>query len=109
RSSRVMHTATAPESARRRLRPSMPLTRTSEALGSALRSPATALGVVVFVAALLSRTVWLGSAPFHPDESTVLWMALDAVRHPTLPDHGLVSTYHAYQPPGLVWTVLPFV
>jgi hypothetical protein len=36
-------------------------------------------------------------------------MALDAVRHPTLPDHGLVSTYHAYQPPGLVWTVVPFV
>jgi len=54
-------------------------------------------------ASLLSRTVWLSHAYFHPDESTVLWMALDAVRHPSLPDHGLVSSYQAFQPPGLVW------
>jgi hypothetical protein len=64
---------------------------------------------VVFAAALVSRTVWLEHAPFHPDESTVLWMALDAVHHTSLPDHGLILSYHAFQPPGLVWVVLPFV
>ena len=47
--------------------------------------------------------------PFHPDESTVLWMALDAVRDLHLPDHGLVSSFHVFQPPGLVWVTLPFV
>jgi hypothetical protein len=63
----------------------------------------------VFVATFLSRAVWLPDAPFHPDESTVLWMALNAVRHLQLPDHGLVSSYHAFQPPGLVWATMPFV
>jgi hypothetical protein len=63
----------------------------------------------VLAAAFLSRSVWLGDAQFHPDESTVLWMALDAVRDPQIPDHGLISTYHAYQPPGLVWVTMPFV
>jgi 4-amino-4-deoxy-L-arabinose transferase-like glycosyltransferase len=63
----------------------------------------------VFLGAFLSRSVWLPDAPFHPDESTVLWMALDAVRHPQLPDHGLISSYDAYQPPGLVWVTMPFV
>jgi hypothetical protein len=67
------------------------------------------LAAGVFVAAFLSRTVWLSHAYFHPDESTVLWMALDAVRHPSLPDHGLVSSYVAFQPPGLVWVTMPFV
>lgn len=63
----------------------------------------------VLAAAFLSRSVWLGEAQFHPDESTVLWMALDAVRDRQLPDHGLISTYHAFQPPGLVWVTMPFV
>jgi len=63
----------------------------------------------VFVVAFLSRSVWLSLADFHPDESTVLWMALDAVRDPQIPDHGLISTYHVYQPPGLVWVTMPFV
>lgn len=66
------------------------------------------VGVVVLCAAL-SRAVWLPGVPFHPDESTALWMALDAVRHLEIPDHGLVSSYHVYQPPGLVWTTMPFV
>jgi 4-amino-4-deoxy-L-arabinose transferase-like glycosyltransferase len=62
-----------------------------------------------FLGAFLSRSVWLPHAQFHPDESTVLWMALDAVRHAQIPDHGLVSSYNAYQPPGLVWVTMPFV
>ncbi len=36
-------------------------------------------------------------------------MALNAVRHPSVPDYGLVSSFHAFQPPGLVWVVMPFV
>jgi hypothetical protein len=36
-------------------------------------------------------------------------MALDAVRGLQFPDHGLVSSYHALQPPGLVWVTTPFV
>ena len=63
----------------------------------------------VFAATFLARALWLSQTYFHPDESTVLWMALDAVRHPTLPDHGLVSHYQAFQPPGLVWITAPFV
>jgi len=63
----------------------------------------------VLVGAFLSRSVWLSAAGFHPDESTVLWMALDAVRDTRVPDHGLISTYHVYQPPGLVWATMPFV
>ena len=35
-------------------------------------------------------------------------MALDAVRE-LLPNHGLVSSYRAFQPPGLVWAAAPFV
>jgi 4-amino-4-deoxy-L-arabinose transferase-like glycosyltransferase len=62
-----------------------------------------------FVGAILSRSVWFPDAPFHPDESTVLWMALDAVRYAQIPDHGLVSSYHVFQPPGLVWLTMPFV
>jgi hypothetical protein len=64
---------------------------------------------VVFVGAFLSRTVWFPAARFHPDESTVLWMALDAVRDVHIPDHGLVSSFLVFQPPGLVWATLPFV
>ncbi|HEY7178115.1 MAG TPA: hypothetical protein VH305_02980 [Gaiella sp.] len=63
----------------------------------------------VLVGAFLSRSVWVSDASFHPDESTVLWMALDAVRDVRIPDHGLISTYHVYQPPGLVWATMPFV
>ena len=63
----------------------------------------------VVVAAYLSRSVWMSDAGFHPDESTVLWMALDAVRDTQIPDHGLISTYHVFQPPGLVWVTMPFV
>jgi hypothetical protein len=64
---------------------------------------------VVFVGALVYRSAWLRDARFHPDESTILWMALDAVRDLQLPDHGLVSSYHVFQPPGLVWMTMPFV
>jgi 4-amino-4-deoxy-L-arabinose transferase-like glycosyltransferase len=67
------------------------------------------LGAAAFVAAFVTRSAWWWRAPFHPDESTVLWMALDAVRHPHVPDHGLVSSYHVFQPPGLVWLTTPFV
>ena len=63
----------------------------------------------VLVGAFLSRSVWVSHATFHPDESTVLWMGLDAVRDARIPDHGLISTYHVYQPPGLVWLSMPFV
>ena len=63
----------------------------------------------VFLGAVLSRSVWYPAALFHPDESTALWMALDAVRHPHVPDHGLVSSYHVLQPPGLVGLTMPFV
>ena len=63
----------------------------------------------VFLGAFVYRSAWLRDARFHPDESTVLWMALDAVRHVQLPDHGLVSSYHVFQPPGLVWVTMPFV
>jgi hypothetical protein len=63
----------------------------------------------VLVGAFLSRSVWLSDASFHPDESTVLWMALDAVRDPQIPDHGLISTYGVHQAPGLVWVTMPFV
>ena len=64
---------------------------------------------VAFVGAFVSRSVWLSEAQFHPDESTVLWMALDAVRDLRIPDHGLISTYRVFQPPGLVWVTMPFV
>lgn len=74
-----------------------------------VRSKPYALTAGVFIAAALSRDVWLSHAQFHPDESSVLWMALDAIRHHTLPDHGLISSYSAFQPPGLVWMTLPFV
>src|SRR5262249_44212462 len=79
--------------------------------GRRLRRPTTATWIVlaVFVGAFLSRAAWFYRAPFTPDASTVLWMALDAVRHPTLPDHGLVSSYHVFQPPGLVWLTMPAV
>jgi len=73
------------------------------------RWPRIALVLAVFVAALLSRVVWWSRAPFHPDESTILWMALEAVRAGALPDHGLVSSYQAFQPPGLVWVTMPLV
>lgn len=63
----------------------------------------------MFFGALVSRSVWMREAPFHPDESTVLWMALDATRGLEIPDHGLVSSYHFFQPPGLVWLTMPFV
>ena len=63
----------------------------------------------VLVGAFLSRSVWVSDAPFHPDESTVLWIALDAVRDTVIPDHGLISSYRVYQPPGLVWVTMPFV
>ena len=36
-------------------------------------------------------------------------MALDAVRDPQIPDHGLISSYHVFQPPGLVWMTMPWV
>jgi hypothetical protein len=70
---------------------------------------ATWLAGAVFVGALVSRSVWLRDAFFHPDASTVLWMALDAVRDPQLPDHGLISSNHVFQPPGLVWATMPLV
>lgn len=69
----------------------------------------TCLAGAVFLGALLSRSAWFYRAPFHPDESTVLWMALEAVRDPQIPDHGLVSSFHVFQPPGLVWMTMPFV
>ena len=53
------------------------------------RAPLWITGAVFF-GAFLSRSIWFYDAPFHPDESTVLWMALDAVRHPQIPEHGLV-------------------
>src|SRR5262249_47517530 len=52
---------------------------------------------------------WFPDARFHPDESMVLWMALDAVRNVQIPDHGLVSSYTVFQPPGFVLLTLPFV
>ena len=73
------------------------------------RDPLLVLAAAVFIASLATRTIWWSHAYFHPDESTALWMALDAVRHPVLPDHGLVSHYQAFQPPGLVWITAPFV
>ena len=73
------------------------------------RQGETLLGFAAFFAALLSRTVWLPYAPLTPDPATTLWMALDGVRNGILPDHGLVSSYHAFQPPGLVWLSMPFV
>lgn len=63
----------------------------------------------ILVGAFLSRSVWVSDAAFHPDESTALWIALEAVRDPQIPDHGLISSYHVYQPPGLVWVTMPFV
>ena len=36
-------------------------------------------------------------------------MALDGIRQLELPDHGLVSSYHVFQPPGLVWLTMPSV
>ena len=62
-----------------------------------------------FSGAFLSRSVWFPDARFHPDESMVLWMALDAVRDPQIPNHGLVSSYTVFQPPGFVWLTMPFV
>jgi 4-amino-4-deoxy-L-arabinose transferase-like glycosyltransferase len=62
-----------------------------------------------FSGAFLSRSAWFPSARFHPDESMVLWMALDAVRNAHVPDHGLVSSYTVFQPPGFVWLTMPFV
>lgn len=63
----------------------------------------------VFTAAFLSRAIWFPAARFHPDASTALWIALDAVRQPQIPDHGLVSSFLVFQPPGLVWLTMPFV
>ena len=76
-----------------------------------VRRPAllTYLTGAVFLGAFLTRAAWFYRAPFHPDESTILWMALDALRDPSVPDHGLVSSFHVFQPPGLVWVTLPFV
>ena len=90
---------------------SSPRERAETKLGARSRwsSPEVLLGIGVFVTASLSRTVWLSQTLFHPDQSTVLWMALDAVRNRSLPDHGLVSSYLAFQPPGLVWVTSPFV
>jgi len=62
-----------------------------------------------FSGAFLSRSVWFPDARFHPDESMVLWMALDAVRNAHIPDHGLISSYTVFQPPGFVWLTMPFV
>ena len=79
--------------------------------GSAVRPTAlsTWLTGAVFFCAFVSRAAWYHRAPMHPDETTVLWMALDAVRDLHLPDHGLISSLHVFQPPGLVWVTLPFV
>jgi 4-amino-4-deoxy-L-arabinose transferase-like glycosyltransferase len=72
-------------------------------------APLPWLTAAAFAGAFLSRAVWFYRAGFHPDESTVLWMALDAVRDIELPDHGLISSYGVYQPPGMVWVTMPFV
>ena len=65
----------------------------------AVRRPTlfTCIVGAVFLGALLSRSVWFYRAPFHPDETTVLWMALEAVRDPQIWDHGLVSSFHVFQ------------
>lgn len=63
----------------------------------------------VFASALLARVAWLWQwAPFSADPGTSLWMALDAVRGRHIPDHGLVSSLHVFQPPGLVWVIMPW-
>ena len=83
----------------------------SASFRSRLRRPTPAAWIAgaVFLGALVARSVWLPDAFFHPDESTLLWMALDAVRDPQIPDHGLISSYHVSQPPGLVWMTMPWV
>ena len=83
----------------------------SASFRSRLRRPGPHVWIAgaAFLGALLARSVWLPDAFFHPDESTVLWMALDAVRDPQIPDHGLISSYHVFQPPGLVWVTMPWI
>lgn len=67
------------------------------------------IGVAAAVVAATTRVAYVRRAPLTPDPAMVLWMALRAVRHPTIPDHGLVSSFHAFQPPGLVWAAMPLV
>lgn len=68
-----------------------------------------ALCVLLFGLAFCVRCYRLEDAPFSLDQSTVLWMALTALRGGYLPNHGLVSSFGAFQPPGLVWMVMPAV
>jgi hypothetical protein len=74
----------------------------------AANSPlAVALGA--FVLSLLVRVYRLPDVEFARDQAVALWMELDALRQGFVPDHGLVSSILAYQPPGLVWLMAPGV
>lgn len=44
---------------------------------------------------------------FKADQASTVWQAIKAVRTPLLPDHGLVSSYMTYQPPGQTWIFMP--
>lgn len=62
-----------------------------------------------FLAAFAVRLWRVDGAEFGIDATTLLWMARDALAGGYLPDHGLVSSLRAFQPPGYVWMVLPAV
>lgn len=100
-------TAAAGTSAGRTLAVGRPAGRTVGAPAGARL--AMQLGGVAFAASLGVRLLRLNETHFARDQAVALWMALDAVRGTAgrLPDHGLVSSVLALQPPGLVWLVLP--
>jgi hypothetical protein len=67
------------------------------------------VALVAFSGSLIVRAYRLPDVHFARDQAVALWMALDATRQGFVPDHGLVSSVLAYQPPGLIWLMVPAI
>jgi hypothetical protein len=92
------------------------ITPTPDRLAERLRNQATGslwtprrIAILAFAGSLAVRLVRLPDTHFARDQAVALWMALDAVRQGSLPDHGLVASYLAFEPPGLQWLMMPAV
>jgi hypothetical protein len=73
------------------------------------RTAVLALFLATFLVSLLVRTWRMDDIRFAMDQSTTLWMAWDSLHSSFMPDHGLVSSYGVFEPPGLIWVALPSV
>jgi hypothetical protein len=70
---------------------------------------AVLIGAAASAVSLAIRLVRLPDTHFARDQAVSLWMALAAIRQGFLPDHGLVSSFLAFDPPGLEWLMIPAV